>query len=355
MNAKPTYSDLEQKIRVLEETIEKAKQDKRVIQESREKFRTLVDSTPLAVLLYQDDRWISANRAAETISGYSIKELLLQNVWDFVCPDCRPFVMERVRKFQSGKEEGTRYELKIITKNGLEKWVDVTSAAAIIDGRPAGVISAIDITEHKRADMMLQHERDLLQKIMNSTRKAQLVYLDRDFNFVRVNESYAAGCGYRPEELIGQNHFVLYPNAENEAIFRHVRDTGESFEVCDKPFEFPDQPERGVTYWDWTLRPIKNTDGQISGLVFSLYETTERKKNKDRADQLVLELQEALAKVKTLRGFLPICSSCKKIRDDKGYWEQVETYIRDHSEAQFSHGICPECAKKLYPLFYEEE
>jgi hypothetical protein len=61
------------------------------------------------------------------------------------------------------------------------------------------------------------------------------------------------------------------------------------------------------------------------------------------------QLQTALENVKTLRGFIPICASCKKIRDDKGYWNQIEVYIREHSEAEFSHGICPECMKKLYP------
>jgi hypothetical protein len=65
--------------------------------------------------------------------------------------------------------------------------------------------------------------------------------------------------------------------------------------------------------------------------------------------------QKALQEIKILRGFLPICASCKKIRDDSGYWNQMEAYIRDHSEAEFSHGICPECAKKLYPEFYENE
>jgi len=61
------------------------------------------------------------------------------------------------------------------------------------------------------------------------------------------------------------------------------------------------------------------------------------------------ELQEALSEIKTLSGLLPICASCKKIRDDKGYWNQIEAYIRDRSEAEFSHSICPECAKHLYP------
>ena len=60
------------------------------------------------------------------------------------------------------------------------------------------------------------------------------------------------------------------------------------------------------------------------------------------------ELQKALSKIKTLSGLLPICASCKKIRDDKGYWNQIELYVRDHTEAEFSHSICPNCAEKLY-------
>lgn len=65
------------------------------------------------------------------------------------------------------------------------------------------------------------------------------------------------------------------------------------------------------------------------------------------------ELEAALARVKTLHGLLPICASCKKIRDDHGYWQQVEVFIRDHSEADFTHGLCPECLIKIYPEFYE--
>jgi len=66
-------------------------------------------------------------------------------------------------------------------------------------------------------------------------------------------------------------------------------------------------------------------------------------------EELIKELQQALAEIKTLKGIVPICASCKKIRDDKGFWNQLEAYIRDHSEAEFSHSICPECARKLYP------
>jgi DNA-binding response OmpR family regulator len=75
----------------------------------------------------------------------------------------------------------------------------------------------------------------------------------------------------------------------------------------------------------------------------------------DERDRFIYKLQQALSKVKTLSGLLPICSSCKKIRDDKGYWNQIEDYIRAHSPAHFSHSVCPECAKRLYPEFYKDK
>ncbi|MDQ1240513.1 MAG: hypothetical protein QG577_2699 [Thermodesulfobacteriota bacterium] len=76
---------------------------------------------------------------------------------------------------------------------------------------------------------------------------------------------------------------------------------------------------------------------------------SERERAEKEKSHLTNELQNSLAEVKKLSGFLPICSSCKKIRDDKGYWSEVERYIGEHSEAQFSHGICPDCMRKLYP------
>lgn len=79
-----------------------------------------------------------------------------------------------------------------------------------------------------------------------------------------------------------------------------------------------------------------------------------RRQAEAEKDALIIELQKALDEVKTLRGFIPICASCKKIRDDKGFWQQIEVYITAHSDAVFSHGLCPECAKKLYPEFVQD-
>ena len=84
-------------------------------------------------------------------------------------------------------------------------------------------------------------------------------------------------------------------------------------------------------------------------------EIAARKRVDAEKERLIEELQSALAEIKTLQGILPICASCKKIRDDKGYWQHVEMYVRDHSEAEFSHGLCPECARTLYPEYFKDK
>jgi PAS domain S-box-containing protein len=139
----------------------------------------------------------------------------------------------------------------------------------------------------------LQKENSILKEMLNETENMHLVYLDRDFNFVRVNEAYAKTCGYKPEEMIGKNHFALYPGEEVEAIFKRVRDTGVPVKFHDKPFAFPDQPERGVTYWDWTLTPVKNEAGEVEGLVFSLVETTERMKAEEALQEQGVAISSA--------------------------------------------------------------
>ncbi|HZD59487.1 MAG TPA: GAF domain-containing protein, partial [Anaerolineae bacterium] len=131
----------------------------------------------------------------------------------------------------------------------------------------------------------LERERDTLETIMEST-NAQIAYLDPKFNFVMVNSAYVTGSDHTKDELIGRNHFELFPNPENEAIFKKVRDTGKAIEFKAKPFEYADQPWRGVTYWDWILVPIKDTAGNVIGLVLSLVDVTESIRTRQLSDAL---------------------------------------------------------------------
>ena len=94
---------------------------------------------------------------------------------------------------------------------------------------------------------------------------------------------------------------------------------------------------------------VTNSEGEIVGRMASFVDITKRKRAEKEQEKLIRKLERALDKIKTLRGLIPICAACKKIRDDKGYWHQVEVYFRDHSDVNFSHGMCPDCVKKWYP------
>lgn len=104
------------------------------------------------------------------------------------------------------------------------------------------------------------------------------------------------------------------------------------------------------------LQPVLvKSDDEVGELARVFNEMMEsRKQAAEEQAQLIGELRRTLGEVKTLRGFLPICSSCKMIRSDQGYWQQIESYIREHSEAEFSHGLCPDCARKLYPEYWDQ-
>lgn len=136
---------------------------------------------------------------------------------------------------------------------------------------------------------------------------------------------------YDPDLLISQVHYIL--------INRNMRTDVET--------------DVGVEIFFAGRKYFINSDRmQILGLLFSTYQNTlQQKRELERVNR---ELKEALDTIKTLHGILPICSNCKRIRDDEGAWSQIEEYIEKHSEVEFSHGICPRCAEKLYPRFVEE-
>jgi len=145
------------------------------------------------------------------------------------------------------------------------------------DGRQVRYEIAIDITKRKQTQRELQLTNEVLEKIFSTTHMA-IAYMDRDFNFIRVNQAYAAADGRDEDFFTGKNHFDLYPHAENEAIFRGVVATGQPYEAIAKAFKYPEYPEKGATYWDWSLHPVKDNTGAVEGVLLCLLDVTERKK-----------------------------------------------------------------------------
>ena len=152
-------------------------------------------------------------------------------------------------------------------------------------------------------------------------------------------------------EVLGKDDFDLYPKELAEGFIaddRIVIQTGQP--VINREEYVID--EQGKKRWLLTTKlPLRDEKGQTIGLVGIGRDITAQKKAEAERERLIIELQDALADVKLLSGLVPICANCKKIRDDQGYWTQIESYIQDRSDAKFSHSICPDCAKKLYPNY----
>lgn len=144
------------------------------------------------------------------------------------------------------------------------------------------VISFVDITEIKENQFALEESKkrliesnNLLKVILHHTHFLS-AYLDTDFNYIMVNHAFAKNFNQAEDFFPGKNHFIQYPNAEYKAIFTEVVATGKPYFVQGKPFVFAQQPERGLTYWDWSLIPVKNESDQVSSLVFTLVDATSR-------------------------------------------------------------------------------
>jgi PAS domain S-box-containing protein len=207
---------------------------------------------------------------------------------------------------------------------------------------------------HKRAEEGLRESEERYRSILDNIEEG---YFEVDLagNFTFFNDSLCRELGYSKEEMMGMNN-RQYMDKENVKevyqAFNRVYTTGESYKAYDWGIIRKDGPKR---IHESSVSLMRNAQGERIGFRGVTRDVTEKKRAEEEREKLVRDLQKALSEVKKLSGFLPICASCKKIRDDKGYWTQIEAYIRDHSEAEFSHGICPDCKKKLYGDFLEKE
>ena len=140
---------------------------------------------------------------------------------------------------------------------------------------------------------------------------------------------------------------VLYGNPYGHAVLqRALRENGGYVRDYEVVVRHRDGSEIPVSV---SSRFYYNEQQEVMGVEGIFRDMRDRKRIEADREKLIQDLRDALSEVKALSGMLPICSCCKKIRNDEGYWEQIENYIRDHADVEFTHGICPECAKSLYP------
>lgn len=156
--------------------------------------------------------------------------------------------------------------------------------------------------EFEKVSAELQEDSKLLNIIFDHT-PIMFAYMDSQFNFIKVNKAYAKADNKNVDYFIGKNHFNLYPNLENEKIFRSVVESGIPYEVKAKPFEYSEYPERGITYWDWSLVPFKDKFNNVQGVLLSVQNVTERweaeiklKQSEEKLRNINIDLEKEIQK-----------------------------------------------------------
>jgi PAS domain S-box-containing protein len=283
-------ADLETRNAQLAAEIAERKQAEQALFDARQRLEWLLEAVPVGIS-FSDDA--TCQRITGNPACLAQFEIGPADNLSASAPDTG-IAGRQVRYFQDGREisdvelpmqravaenrEIGATELEVLLPSG-RRWIAEASGAPIRDVAGnviAGVAVTEDITKRKRLEQVEQarlEQARLLDTIVENT-EVHLAYLDREFNLLRVNSTYASTWGYKPEQMMGMNHFDFYPYREDESIFRYVRDTGEVFHVHERPFDLPDQPGRGVTYWDWTVAPVKDDHGAVEGLVLSLTDAT---------------------------------------------------------------------------------
>jgi PAS domain S-box-containing protein len=175
---------------------------------------------------------------------------------------------------------------------------------------------------------------------------AGIVIANHAGNITYVNRAFLLMFEYSEKsEVLGKDAATLFPGgdvkkfSDVEAIVDLTKEETGEFTVQDKT---------GSNFVvEVSTSPVKNSKGDILGRMASFVDVTARKQAEEERQRLVERLQNALENIKTLQGLIPICAWCKSVRDDKGFWHSVEEYLKEHSEAQLTHGLCPQCQERL--------
>ncbi|MFO0753112.1 MAG: response regulator [Thermodesulfovibrionales bacterium] len=193
-----------------------------------------------------------------------------------------------------------------------------------------------------------------------TTREVVAAMLKRKVRTLYVAADGEKGAGiyrlHRPDLVVTD---IMMPVRDGISMAREIKEEDRETPVIvtsaySETSYLLDSIDAGIDHY--VLKPIDRDKlyaafDRYAGLVLLRRKVQQQHEERER---LIRELQDALDKVKKLSGLIPICSCCKKIRDDSGYWNQIEAFIREHSGAEFTHGLCPDCAKKLYPGYYRE-
>lgn len=201
----------------------------------------------------------------------------------------------------------------------------------------------------------LREEKDAAQKYLDIAWVIFLI-IKADQTVALINKKGCEILGYDEKEIVGKNWFdnfvpERYRSSGRDILKKMIAGDTAASEFFEKNILTRSGEERIV---QWHNTALADNGGNIFAALSSGTDITERKLMEQEREKIISELQESISKVKVLSGMLPICASCKKIRDDKGYWNMLEVYIRDHSEAEFTHGLCPECMMKVYPDHYKK-
>ncbi|WP_338600803.1 MASE3 domain-containing protein [Desulfoferula mesophila] len=181
---------------------------------------------------------------------------------------------------------------------------------------------------------------------------ALVIFLAPDWKVHEFNRGAQETLGWQRQEVLSRDFLSLLISPEQapgvEDILRQSLDGRPQRQVETVMHDKQGQPHHML----WNCTCLEDGQGQPLGVVISGLDITVRIKYAQEREKLIQSLQEALAEVKTLSGLLPICSHCKKVRDDSGYWRQIERYVEKHTQAEFSHSLCPQCAHELYPDYF---
>ena len=266
----------------------------------------------------------------------AVRQRIVEEDWD----------MRRQRALESLKLNG-RYEseFRVRHPDGSIHWLGDLGRYVQSDEsagrRFAGV--TFDISERKRMEAKLledrQRERELMEQAVDG-----IFLADLQGKYTDVNSAGCRMLGMTREEILGRSILDFIP-PEDVARLAQAKELLLGGKV--------QTSEWSLRRKDGSYLPVEISakifpDGRWQAFVRDI---SERRELENKQGELIQGLNNSLKEIKVLRGLIPICSHCKKIRDDSGFWQQLETYIRDHSNADFSHGICPNCIEDYYPDF----